>query len=135
MRDQLLLASDQFNALERKATELAFRVVELEAELQTVRTRLSEALADKLRVAAEKGSAAERPELEPRILVLLAAHGGLTVPTIAHQLQVHAERVRFHVDELFNAKFIYGAHFMGRESEWYVDQAGRRYLIEHDLLS
>ncbi len=137
LRDRLLLASDQFNALERKNVEFTSRIGELEAEIQNLRARVTatETERDQVKESAQRHGSADRPELEQQILVSLASQPGLTIPQIARHLQVGLERARFHVDELFHAEFIYGAHFMGRESEWHLGQDGRRYLLQRNLLA
>jgi predicted nucleotide-binding protein len=88
-----------------------------------------------LAAAATHSGSRDRTDLEHQILLFLTEHPGATDREVAIQLGASVEKVRFYLEELEGAEFVYGSHFYtGQASRYRIGQEGRRYLIERDLL-
>ena len=136
LRDRLLLASEQFSALECKTTELTLKTGQLEAENKTLRAQLQQRAAQihALEVAAEQKRTGNRTEIEQHILTLLASSDGPVVQRVAQQLGIGVQVAMFHLSELSTAELIYPQNYINRESEWHLANEGRRYLIQRGLI-
>ncbi len=75
-------------------------------------------------------------EHEVEILRLLADGDrvSLTSVAIARRLEQPLQRVEYYLERLSEADFIYFQMIIGQEPEYELDQNGRGYLIENDLL-
>ncbi|MDH5232074.1 MAG: hypothetical protein OEZ58_19110 [Gammaproteobacteria bacterium] len=78
----------------------------------------------------------ELNEIEVQILQLLADGNGVSLPAkaISHLLNQQLTRIEYHLERLSENDFIYFPLIMGQEAMYEIDQRGRAYLIERDLL-
>ena len=137
LRERLELAKEQFAVLERKTGDLALKVEELEAENKRLRVELQQR-AEQIRAleaAAQEERTGDRPEIEQRILLLIARHSGLQVEQIGESVGLVREAVIFHLNELCEVGFIDSSHDVyGVRGGFYLVQEGRRYLMTRGLL-
>lgn len=76
----------------------------------------------------------DRPEIQRRILTLLATQGELTTERIAAFSGQGQEAAKFHLDELLEANFVTWSDNQAFETVWSLAHEGRRYLVQRGLL-
>lgn len=143
LKERLSLAADQYAALERKLAESEIRAKPLEAENQRLELENLK-LKEKVRGLEEKLTESQGQRLEEareKILLILAAHEGISDRQIAQSIGVGEQIAKYHLEELRKSKFVRDSHFMGSDwsgeasrTEWSIAQPGRAYLVTHGLL-
>ncbi|MGQ0523353.1 MAG: hypothetical protein ACT4P8_06810 [Betaproteobacteria bacterium] len=114
---------------------------QLESERDTLKTE-NENLQSKLQAAEEKvrnlekelrGDGGQLPEIHEKLMQMLA-QGALHEDDLAKRMGMGREAVRFHAEELLEAKMVDGQTFFGQPILWRLEQPGRKYLMKRGLL-
>jgi len=137
LKERIALANDQYTALEKKSKESESRVTELESENKTLHLELEKAKAEieSLKGDVEKPDGDSLEKIKEDILVILADHDAYE-RDIVQSLGVGIQVATFHLEELEEKNFIgRSLSLIGEEFPWYLNQEGRRYLINHDLIT
>ena len=75
-------------------------------------------------------------EIREKMLVLISKQEGITESAITAALNINAQLVKFHIQELANDGLAGATLNMGgAPARWSLMQAGRRYLASHGLLT
>lgn len=146
LRERLLLAADEFNALDRKTTELALKVSQLEAENKALRFELQQRAAQMhaLEVAAEKKQANQgkpRPGPEVQIMMLLTNGQELTVTEIAERMGIGRDLAEVHLLSLYDDDMANRRQYSNygvvpkKPDRWYLFPNGKKYLAQHGLIT
>lgn len=79
---------------------------------------------------------AEFEEIEENILIYLSQNEGNTIPVtdIARQIDASVPRTTHHLRSLLEDEYVYDALITDQESEYGLDDNGRAYLIENNLI-
>lgn len=100
----------------------------LRAELDAAKLEI-----DELKQAKEVHGS-DRPEIETQMLALIAMHTAMSAGEIAAATGQGTEAAQFHLDELFEARFVKSGQGQDYETVWGLNHEGRRYLIERGLM-
>jgi hypothetical protein len=69
-----------------------------------------------------------------KILSLLAKQDDLAAYQISDTLSIEPVKTEFWLEELEKKAFILGSYVMGQETTYFLDQGGRKYLIDKNLI-
>ena len=108
----------ELEAMEKEGIALKEENDSLKSELQALRNELSEH-------RSREGTLAKDAET---ILVFIAKNAYATAPQVAKTLGMSKSVTDMHLEDLETAKHIDALHLMGQESQYYLEQTGRRYL-------
>ena len=122
----------ELEAMEKKVISLESENVKLRQEIQ----RRDDV------IQKEKSHDGRLEEVKEKILVAVAHNEDSTDQQIAHLVGVGVTVASFHLGELEKAKMVMCSYTMGSDftgssprTEWYIDQAGRGYLVNHGLVT
>ncbi|HEX7533830.1 MAG TPA: hypothetical protein VF343_01135, partial [Syntrophales bacterium] len=73
-------------------------------------------------------------EIEIKILLYLSSNSGRNTKQISKELNITEEIIKFHTGELKTKNMIASKHDPMDDDIWSLDQTGRRYLIENNLI-
>lgn len=137
LKERIELAKEQYTALEAKLSAAESRIKELESISQNLELesyRLKERIGVLEQQLTER-QGERRPEIEEKILSLVAANDGITDRVIAHTLSLNPQIVAFHLTELGSAHLLRQTLRIGQPvTPYHLTQEGRKYLISHGLL-
>lgn len=132
----LIALREQAEALEKRVRTLESKskVKNLEGQVDFLRSELDKAL-QQIQASEEKKKESHSSEDEEiKILVFLSKYPRSLANYISQSLDMGLQTVQFHLEELLKRHMVHGSHYMGRASEWFIDQEGRRLLLSKGLL-
>jgi response regulator of citrate/malate metabolism len=112
----------------------------IKAENSDLRVKLANAQSeiDRLKKEAQEkvSHGSNRSTEEDAILVFLAENSGASTEMIAAHFKRSEEATRFYLNDLTESEFITFTSQWGRGARisWYLEQNGRRYLMQRGLL-
>ena len=65
----------------------------------------------------------------------MGKHDDTYAQNIASSLNIGLQITQFHLEELQETEMVNASYFMGCETEWYLAQGGRRYLVRNNLIT
>lgn len=141
LRERITLANDKYAALERKVvdledqvTNLERKVSDLDAENKDLRVNKQELESELQQFKESKLHGDRLEELKEKILVAISNEDEITASDIAILMSISKTSAEFHLEELFEAsmakRILRGND---RESPWILNQAGKKYLVQHGL--
>jgi predicted RNase H-like nuclease (RuvC/YqgF family) len=120
------LLKEQFSILERENSKLLKENEALKKEIMQLKKRIQ---------------SDEQPldnnllhEMEIKVLLYLSSNSGRNTKQISKALNIPEEIIKFHTGELKTKNMIVSEHDPMDDDIWSLEQAGRRYLIENDLI-
>ena len=128
------------------ATRYKWEIEKLESDYKVLksgnrdlRAKLKAAYLDinKLKQVTQEGHGSERSTIETSILILISRSAGISTEQLSYSIsmnRVSKEALQFHLDGLCEAGFVTFCESLGKDHEWTLRQAGRKYLIERKLL-
>lgn len=129
LKERIELANDKYSALEQK-------VIKLEAENKILQLNLEKAEIEikNLKKLTEGSLSNDLEEIKQELLCLLAGHDGITAIQISRASEKSDQLILFHLTELENLHYVHGSYSSIDDTEWYLAQEGRGYLVRHGLL-
>ena len=128
------------NPIEADQVQRAFNACWRELEARIAGVELDEPDGEIIEEAAEfeevDEGEIELDEIEENILRFLAENEGFTIPVsqIASNIGASLPRTTHHLRQLQEDEFVYDALIMNQETEFGLDDDGRAYLIENELI-
>jgi len=105
------------------------------ASLKADNTRLAQEVETLRRTEQERrGREAQLPQDAERILVYISQNDRAVAPQVAGALHLSAGVVEMHLEDLMESEHINASYFTNGETEYYLEQPGRRYLHAKELL-
>lgn len=140
LRDHLALFKDQVVLLEKKAISLESENLDLKDKLEKTKQELEKLKKDneKLKMDVQKyqqPSTSDLEEVKVNILLFLSKHEDAHAQNISSALNIGLQTTQFHLEELEEAEMVNASYFMGGETEWFLAQGGRRYLVRNNLIT
>ncbi|MDP3014124.1 MAG: hypothetical protein Q8M92_07785 [Candidatus Subteraquimicrobiales bacterium] len=141
LRDHLALFKDQIVLLEKENVQLRSENTVLTSKVEILQTenqqltKDNEELRSKIQKYEQTSHSNLLDEIKVNILVLLSKYDKPDTKQIAHFLKAHEEIIKFHLTELENHKMIHSYLIMGAPARWGLTHAGRKYLIDNNLIS
>lgn len=136
MKERLALAADQYSALEKKLSSANIRIEQLEFENESLKLNIQQA-GEKIRNLEEKFIECQDlplKEIEINILKYICEKP-MTAKEISHQLGPQEEIIKFHLEELKNKNMVCSSYVpLGVGDIWSLEQLGRKYLVENNLI-
>ena len=108
----------ELEEMEKENATLKAEKKKLAAEIEASRKQLSEL----------KGQAGGLPQDAENILAFIAENERVTAGHVAHALKLSQGVTDMHIEDLMNSNHIDGSFAFGEDPEYYLAQAGRRYL-------
>lgn len=136
LKERLALAADQYAALERKIIELEANSKQSKMENKSLYLKLEQA---ELKIRDLEEKLIERhnlplKEIEINILKSISEKPK-TAKEIAQQISSQEETIRYYLEELKTKNIIVSSYVpLGVGDIWSLEQLGRKYLIENDLM-
>jgi predicted RNase H-like nuclease (RuvC/YqgF family) len=137
---QISLLKEQFSILEREHSKLLANKTELQSKNQVLETE-NEALKREIMQLEKRIQSDAQPldnnllhEIEIKVLLYLSSNSGRNTKQISKALNIKEEIVKFHAGELKTKSMITSGHDPTDDYIWSLDQAGRRSLIENNLI-
>ncbi|MGD1154117.1 MAG: hypothetical protein ABR911_14740 [Syntrophales bacterium] len=134
------LLKEQFSILERENSKLLADKTELQSKNQVLETE-NEALKKENIQLKKRIQIDEQPphdnllhEIEIKVLLYLSSNSGRDTKQISKALNITEEIIKFHTVELKTKNMIVSEHGPMDDDILSLDQTGRRYLIEHNLI-
>ncbi len=134
------LLKEQFSILERENSKLLADKTELQSKNQVLETE-NETLKKEIMQLKKRIQSGEQPldnnllhEIEIKVLLYLSSNSGRNTKQISKALNITEEIIKFHTGELKTKSMIASGHDPMDDDIWSLDLAGRRYLIENDLI-
>ncbi len=132
------LTDDNCKALEGKLLEAEARAEAAELDKKKLDLEVSK-LRDRVRELEDKitgNHSGCMEDVKEKILQVLAKRPDLETEAVAAVLNIGPEVAAFHLKELENKKFAYGAYTYGmiEPATWFLLQDGKHYLIAHGLI-
>ena len=133
------LLKEQFSILERENSKLLADKTELQSKNQVLETE-NEALKKENIQLKKRIQSEEQPldnllhEIEIKVLLYLSSNSGRDTKQISKALNITEEIIKFHTVELKTKNMIVSEHVPMDDDILSLDQTGRRYLIEHNLI-
>lgn len=126
-KERLALAQEKYDAISKENEQLRAKVKDLEKENEQLKTRLDEIV--------PRGEG-ELSEIEINILKLFAAAGhDLTTDAVASRLGQSQTKTEYYLSKLCDDEYLGFPLVMGGgETEYYLQQKGREYLVKNDLI-
>ncbi len=148
LRDHLALFKDQVVALEKELVVLTKKNAVLESENSTLKAKTdnlqkgNEELRSKIQKYDQRSHGDLLEKIKVDILVFISNREGAYAENIASDLSVGSQVIQFHLEELDKSSYVSnsGVSLMigGDDSSpvsWYLEQEGRRYLVNNKLIS
>jgi DNA-binding MarR family transcriptional regulator len=120
------LLKEQFSILERENSKLLKDNEALKKEIMQLKKRIQsgeQPLDDNL-----------LHEIEIKVLLYLSSNSGRNTKQISKELNITEEIIKFHTEKLKTRDMIVFERDPADDDIWSLEQAGRRYLIENDLI-
>lgn len=148
LRDHLALFKDQVALLEKKNVELVAENATLAEEIQILQSEKEQLTKDN-EVLRSKIQEYEQPteqsthdnlleEVRGRILYWLSKNS-MTAEQVSNTLQIGLEVAKYHLVELKKMKMVRDSFQRAKYNQiftvWTVDQEGRKYLVENNLIT
>ncbi|MDQ3773960.1 MAG: winged helix-turn-helix transcriptional regulator [Pseudomonadota bacterium] len=129
----------ELEAMEKENAALKTKVSVLEARMEELRQEIQRE--DDI-VQKEKAHVQHLEETREKILVLVSQQGSITDAQVAQATGIGEQLATFHLNELEKAKLIQSIRTMSSNpfgsgsppTRWRIAQAGRAYLVSHELL-
>lgn len=140
LRDRIALIKDQLAILKEKFTTLETEKRDTETENQKLKTENTK-LKEKIQSYEKSSRDTPLAEIEVKILQSLAnqEHIDITPERIAQSLDTNLQTITFHLENLRTRGLIEDRPIApfdySPQRFWSLVQEGRRYLIEHNLIS
>lgn len=135
LRDHLALFKDHVVIYEKKSFELMAKIAALESNIEQL-AKDNEELRIKIQKYEHHSHVTLLDEIKIKILLLLSKQQDiLPDEQIAEIVNINPQIVKFHLQELGISSMVGYASYVGSPRGWYLAQEGRRYLIEHKLIS
>lgn len=135
----IIQVREQTEALQKRVRTLESKskVKDLEGQVSFLREQLDATL--KQVQEAEDGKqgthGSDTKEGQTKVLLYLSANThGCTAEEIAIRTSISAQVTQFHLDELRKKEHVWGAFYMGRDTEWFLGDEGRAHLFKLGLL-
>ncbi len=131
LKERLALASDKYSALEEQ-------VAKLRAENKSLKLQFNQSEQENQRLKKQiqnnlHGGIIVSEDMR-QILLLLAKYSEMDAIDIARTRQIHIEKAKLILDDMEKLKLIWAQGYINRECEWRLNDTGRRFLVEHDLI-
>ena len=126
-KERLALAQEKYDAISNENEQLKAKIQELEGENKQLKTRLDE---------VEPRGKGELTEIEIDIFKLFASAGrDLTAGAVASHLGLSQTKAEYYLSKLCDDEYLGFPLVMGGgETEYYLQQKAREYLVKHDLV-
>jgi FtsZ-binding cell division protein ZapB len=142
LRDHVALFKDQLSVLKEKFMVLAAEKEKTDTEYEELKMQ-NEALKNENIDLKKKITSYDQPahgdlldEIKTKILLLISAsQRGLTADDIASVFNANVQTVKYHLEELEKSRMVAAQITINRPSQWLLTQGGRKYLVEHKLIS
>jgi predicted nuclease with TOPRIM domain len=123
----------ELEEMEGENTKLKQKVLSLQSENDNLRQEIQRR--DDI-IQKKKSHSNLLDDIKVKILLLLAKQADkFTADQIARALSADVQIVTFHLQELTNQRMAQDMIAGGAPRRWYLAHEGRRYLIEHKLIS
>ena len=141
LRDHLAMFKDQVVLLEKKNADLTSENAILKSKIQVLERKQQDLVEEnetfRREIQRHDQSAQCNPldEIKEKILLLLSEHQELSTKSMAKKLSMKLQEIEFHLQELLKVEMVHDSPGIGSPTTWSLEQEGRRYLIEHKLIS
>jgi len=136
LRDHLALFKDQVAILENKAVALGKKVSTLEKDKLALQSKVSALESELNQLQNPQHDKRELDAVKVKILVFLVTQQrDISAVRLASAISENVQVVEFHLTDLKTLDMVYDLLTSGSPTTWKLHHEGRRYLIEHKLLS
>lgn len=138
LKERLALAADQFAVLEKKLADQEILSRQLQSDNESLQLDVTQKqneigrLTSQIHQAQQK--AERRPEIQERLLLLIAANNGQTTEWLSKHGKHGIQSTEFHLGEMELAGLVLHVFRATDPNQWKMRHEGRRYLETNGLL-